>query len=50
MELSNVEESSSVLNLESVTVILGGEKVVNSISLSVESGEWLSIIGPNGSG
>ena len=50
MELSSVEGSSPVLDLESVTVILGGEKVVNSVSLSVESGEWLSIIGPNGSG
>ena len=50
MGLSSVEGSSPVLDLESVTVILGGEKVVNSVSLSVESGEWLSIIGPNGSG
>ena len=50
MELSSVEGSSPVLDLESVTVILGGEKVVNAVSLSVESGEWLSIIGPNGSG
>mgnify|MGYP003333211243 CR=1 FL=1 len=50
MGLSSVEGSSPVLDLESVTGILGGEKVVNSVSLSVESGAWLSIIGPNGSG
>lgn len=50
MELSRAEESSAVLDLKSVTVVLGGEKVVDSVSLSIESGNWLSIIGPNGSG
>ena len=50
MGLSSVEGPSPLLDLESVTVVLGGEKVVNSVSLSVECGEWLSIIGPNGSG
>ncbi|MDG2300579.1 MAG: ABC transporter ATP-binding protein [Acidimicrobiales bacterium] len=50
MGLSRVEEFSASLDLVSVTVILGGEKVVNSVSLNIESGEWLSIIGPNGSG
>ena len=50
MGLSKVEQPQAVLDLESVTVVLGGEKVVNTVSLSVKTGEWLSIIGPNGSG
>ena len=48
--LSRLEEPSGVLDLESVTVVLGGKKVVDSVSLNIESGDWLSIIGPNGSG
>ena len=50
MELSNVETPPAAIDIESVTVALGGQKVVNSVSLSIKSGEWLSIIGPNGSG
>ena len=38
------------LNIQGLEVELGGKKVVNNVSLSVNSGEWLSIIGPNGSG
>ena len=48
--LSRLEDPSGVLDLESVTVVLGGKKVVDSVSLNIESGDWLSIIGPNGSG
>ena len=50
MELSKVGTPPAAIDIESVTVALGGEKVVNSVSLSIKSGEWLSIIGPNGSG
>ncbi len=38
------------LNIQGLEVELGGKKVVNNVSLSVDSGDWLSIIGPNGSG
>ena len=38
------------LDLESVTVELGGRVVVNAATINVKEGEWLSIIGPNGSG
>ena len=38
------------LNIHGLEVELAGKKVVNNVSLSVNSGDWLSIIGPNGSG
>jgi len=33
-----------------VTVAFGARRVVDSVSLSVESGSWLNIVGPNGAG
>ena len=42
--------SYNPLNIQGLEVKLGGKKVVNNVSLSVNSGDWLSIIGPNGSG
>jgi len=42
--------SYNPLNIQGLEVKLGGKKVVNNVSLSVHSGDWLSIIGPNGSG
>ncbi len=50
MELSKETKISDGLDIDSITVELGDKKVVNSVSISVEAGEWLSIIGPNGSG
>ena len=38
------------LNIHGLEVELGGKKVVNNVSLSVNSGDWLSIIGPNDKG
>ena len=40
--------SYNPLNIQGLEVKLGGKKVVNNVSLSVNSGDWLSIIGPNG--
>ena len=36
--------------LDSVSVELGGRRVVDAVSADVRSGEWLTVIGPNGAG
>ena len=38
------------LNVENLTVEIGSKKLVDSVSFTVASGEWLCIIGPNGAG
>jgi iron complex transport system ATP-binding protein len=40
----------SAIELQSVTVVLGGRPVVDGIDASVAEGEWLALIGPNGAG
>ena len=40
----------STLVLDAVTVELGGNRVVDSVSAEVERGEWVTLIGPNGAG
>src|SRR5262249_60496278 len=35
---------------ESVSVTLGGKKILDGVSLSLRSGEIVTVIGPNGSG
>jgi iron complex transport system ATP-binding protein len=40
----------SAIELDDVTVVLGGRPVVDGIGASVEEGEWLALIGPNGAG
>jgi iron complex transport system ATP-binding protein len=40
---------TSVL-LGSVSVDLGGKRVVDHVSAEIEPGEWLTVIGPNGAG
>jgi iron complex transport system ATP-binding protein len=39
-----------MIELERVTVRLGGRDVVEDVSLRVEPGSWLTLIGPNGAG
>ena len=39
-----------MIELESVSVSLGGAPIVTRVSLSVAAGEWLTLIGPNGAG
>jgi iron complex transport system ATP-binding protein len=40
----------SAIELQDVTVVLGGQPVVDGIDASVAEGEWLALIGPNGAG
>ena len=40
----------SAIELQGVTVILGGRPVVDRIDAAVAEGEWLALIGPNGAG
>ena len=40
----------ALLEAKNISVTLGEHRALGSISLSVQSGEWLTIIGPNGSG
>jgi iron complex transport system ATP-binding protein len=39
-----------VLEIERVTVVLGGATVLSGVSARVERGGWLGVIGPNGAG
>jgi iron complex transport system ATP-binding protein len=39
-----------MLDIERVSVVLGGANVVSAVSATVERGEWLGVIGPNGAG
>ncbi len=40
----------SAIELQDVTVELGGRAVVDRVAATVASGEWLALIGPNGAG
>jgi iron complex transport system ATP-binding protein len=40
----------SAIELQCVTVVLGGRPVVDGIDALVAEGEWLALIGPNGAG
>ena len=40
----------SALALDRVSVALGGRPVIKDVSLSVRSGQWAALVGPNGSG
>jgi iron complex transport system ATP-binding protein len=40
----------SALALDSVSVELGGRRVVDGVSAAVEPAEWVTLIGPNGAG
>ena len=40
----------SAIELRDVSVALGGKRVVDGVSATVTTGEWLALIGPNGAG
>ena len=40
----------SAIELEDVTVVLGGSPVVDQVDLTLDEGEWVALIGPNGAG
>jgi iron complex transport system ATP-binding protein len=40
----------NAIKLRSVSVTLGGKRVVDEVDASVATGEWLALIGPNGAG
>jgi iron complex transport system ATP-binding protein len=46
----SAKTSTLAIEATGMTVAYDGSKVVDSVNLSVGSGEWVSIIGPNGSG
>jgi iron complex transport system ATP-binding protein len=39
-----------VIELTSVSVVLGGARIVEDVTIGVARGEWLTLIGPNGAG
>jgi zinc transport system ATP-binding protein len=39
-----------LIDLDEVSVLLGGEQVLDSVSLCVHNGEFIGLIGPNGAG
>jgi iron complex transport system ATP-binding protein len=40
----------TALVLHEVSIVLGGARILDRISLEVDEGEWLTVIGPNGAG
>lgn len=40
----------TALGLNAVTVLLGGVPVVREVTVSIERGEWVALIGQNGAG
>ncbi len=40
----------SLLELKNISKIYGGLKALDNVSLSIEKGEWIAIMGPSGSG
>ena len=43
-------ENKIILDVEDLNIILGNESIIKNLSFKVNKGEFLTIIGPNGSG
>ncbi len=41
---------SEHLSIDSLSVSLGGSRVLTDVSCSVRAGEWIGLLGPNGAG
>ncbi|RKJ33512.1 ATP-binding cassette domain-containing protein, partial [Butyricicoccus sp. 1XD8-22] len=50
MDRSNYSIDSYYLELKSVSKLFGGELALNNVGLSLNKGEFLSLLGPSGSG
>ena len=46
----NRNESANVLRLKDITMQFGGVVAINNLSLEVNQGEIVALIGPNGAG
>ena len=47
---TNAGTSDPVLEAQAVDVCLGGQKILEQVGLSVNAGEWVTLVGPNGAG
>lgn len=45
-----MSDAEAAIQIEHVTVRLGGETILNDVSLTVERGEFVALIGPSGGG
>ncbi len=48
--MSEVKKNKDILVLKEISKIYGDLKALDNVDLSVEKGEWVSIMGPSGSG
>ncbi len=46
----NTEKQPPLLEFENITVMKGGQKVLDSVSVTIREGENIAILGPNGAG
>lgn len=47
---THAREDAPPIALEGVSVVLGGQRVLDDVSLTIEAGDFVGLVGPNGSG